>query len=62
MTPEALELGLLMGAENITVKEEETEVLCFTHLMLQEFAAGKYISELPKVHISQRDRRRYFIS
>ena len=39
----ALELGLLFGTENITPSEEETDDLCFTHLMLQEFAAAKFI-------------------
>ena len=29
--------------------EEETDVFCFAHLLLQEFAAGKYIAEAEKV-------------
>ena len=47
---EALELGLLMGTEVPFYREEETDVLCFHHLMVQEFLAALYISELPKVH------------
>ena len=46
---EALGLGLLMGTENMTPKEEETEVFSFPHLMLQEFLASLYLSQLPKV-------------
>ena len=42
---EALELGLLFGTENLTQQEEETDVLCFLHLMLQEFAAAIFLSE-----------------
>ena len=46
---EALELGLLFGTENLTPREEETDVLCFLHLLLQEFAATKFIAEADKV-------------
>ena len=46
---EALELGLLFGTENLTPQEEETDVLCFAHLMLQEFTAGIFIGEQDKV-------------
>ena len=46
---EALELGLLMGTENMMPQEEETEVFSFPHLMLQEFLASLYLSQLPKV-------------
>ena len=46
---EALELGLLMGTENMTPQQEETEVFSFPHLMLQEFLASLYLSQLPKV-------------
>ena len=42
---EALELGLLFGTENLTPQEEETDVLCFLHLMLQEFAAAIFLSD-----------------
>ena len=44
---EALELGLLFGTENLTPQEEG--VLCFLHLLLQEFAATKFIAEAGKV-------------
>ena len=40
---EALELGLLFGTESM--EEDETDALCFAHLMLQEFVGGLYISE-----------------
>ena len=46
---EALELGLLMGTENMTPQEEETAVFSFPHLMFQEFLASLYLSQLPKV-------------
>ena len=46
---EALELGLLMGTENMTPQEEETEVFSFPHLMLQQFLASLYLSQLSKV-------------
>ena len=46
---EALELGLLVGTENMTPQEEETEVFSFPHLMLQEFLASLYLSQLSKV-------------
>ena len=46
---EALELGLLFGTENLSPQEEETDVLCFLHLLLQEFAATKFIAEADKV-------------
>ena len=46
---EALELGLLIGAEDPNPQEEETEMLCFPHLLFQEFAAANYIAELAKV-------------
>ena len=46
---EALELGLLFGTENLTSQEEEEDVLCFSHLLLQEFMAGKFVSELKRV-------------
>ena len=42
---EALELGLLFGTENPIPQEEESDSLCFLHLLLQEFAAAKYLSE-----------------
>ena len=48
---EALELGLLFGTENLTPQEED--VLCFSHLLLQEFMAGKYVSELKRVQFFQ---------
>ena len=38
-----MELGLLFGTERM--EEDERDVLCFAHLMLQEFAAGFYLSE-----------------
>ncbi len=41
---EVLELGLLFGTEKTTIQEEQTDVFSFPHLLLQEFAAGKYIS------------------
>ena len=47
---EALELGLLFGTENLTPQEEETDVLCFAHLMLQEFAGAVFIAKQDKVH------------
>ena len=46
---EVLELGLLFGTENLTPQEEETDVLSFAHLMLQEFTAGIFIGEQDKV-------------
>ena len=46
---EALELGLLFGTENLTPQEEEEDVLCFLHLLLQEFAGTKFIAEADKV-------------
>ena len=45
---EALDLGLLIGTETNT-QEEETDVLCFLHLLFQEFAAAVFICELPTV-------------
>ena len=38
----ALELGLLFGTE--IPQGEELDVLCFQHLLLQEFAAAVFIS------------------
>ena len=49
---EALELGLLIGAEDPNPQEEETEMFCFPHLLFQEFVAANYIAELAKVHNS----------
>ena len=46
---EALELGLLFGTENLTPQEEETDVLCFAHLLIQEFVAGYFVSKFDKV-------------
>ena len=46
---DALELGLLFGTENLTPQEEETDVFCFQHLMLQEFVAAHFISLQDKV-------------
>ena len=42
MERKALELGLLFGTE--IPQGEEMDVLCFQHLLLQEFAAGVFIS------------------
>ena len=39
---EALKLGLLFGTE--IPQGEELDVLCFQHLMLQEFTAAVFIS------------------
>ena len=47
---EALELGLLFGIE--IPQEEEMDALCFLHHMLQEFAAGVFISRQEKVCVS----------
>ena len=41
-TQEALKLGLLFGNE--IPRGEELDVLCFQHLLLQEFAAAVFIS------------------
>ena len=49
---EALELGLLFGTEDLTSQEEETDVLCFLHLLLQEFAAAIFLTEHPIVSFS----------
>ena len=46
---EALELGLMFGTENLTPQEEETDVLCFPHLLIQEFVAGYFLSKLDMV-------------
>ena len=46
----ALELGLLFGTE--ILQGEELDVLCFQHLMLQEFAAGVFVSIQDKVFVS----------
>ena len=46
---EALELGLLMGTENLSPQEEEQDVLCFPHLLLQEYTAAIYVAQLDKV-------------
>ena len=46
---EALELGLLFGTENLTPQEEETDVLCFPHLLIQEFVGGYFLSKLEMV-------------
>ena len=46
----ALELGLLFGTE--IPQGEELDVLCFQHLMLQEFAAGVFVSIQDKVFVS----------
>ena len=45
---EALDLGLLIGAEDPDPQEEETEMLCFPHLLFQEFVAANYVSVLTK--------------
>ena len=42
---EALELGLLFGTEDLSPQEEEIDVLCFQHLLLEEFVAGHFISQ-----------------
>ena len=47
---EILELGLLFGAENLSPREEEMDVLCFPHLLIQEFVAGYFLSKCDKVH------------
>ena len=46
---EALDLGMLIGAEDPNPQEEETEMLCFPHLLFQEFVAANYVSVLTKV-------------
>ena len=51
---EALELGLLFGMENTTPQEEESDVLCFLHLLLQEFAAAIFLTEHPIVSFLER--------
>ena len=53
---EALELGLLFGTENMTHQEEKTDVLCFAHLMLQEFVAGSFISEQDEIIFCKNNR------
>ena len=45
----ALDLGLLFGTE--IPQGEELDVLCFQHLMLQEFAAGVFVSIQDRVFI-----------
>ena len=47
---ESLELGLLFGTENLTPQEEETDVLCFAHLLIQEFVGAYFLSKFDKVH------------
>ena len=47
---EALELGLLFGTENLNPQEEETDVLCFAHLLIQEFVGGYFLSKFDKVY------------
>ena len=44
---EALELGLLFGIE--IPQGEELDALCFLHHMIQEFAAGVFISKQERV-------------
>ena len=46
---EALELGLLFGTENLTPQEEETDVLCFPHLLIQELVGDYFLSKLDMV-------------
>ena len=46
---EALELGLLMGTENMTPQEEEQDVFSFPHLLLQEYTAAIFIAQLDQV-------------
>ena len=46
----ALELGLLFGTENLTPQEEETDILCFPHLLIQEFVGAYFLSKCDKVH------------
>ena len=43
----ALELGLLFGIE--IPQREEMDALCFLHLMLQESAAGVFVSRQDRV-------------
>ena len=43
----ALELGLLFGVE--ISQEEETDAVCFQHVMLQEFTAAVFIARLDKL-------------
>ena len=45
----ALELGLLFGIE--IPQREEMDALCFLHLMLQEFAAGVFVSRQDRVYV-----------
>ena len=59
---EALELGLLFGTENLTPQEEETDVLCFLHLLQQEFAAAIFLTEQPIVGFSELHSRFYIFS
>ena len=59
---EALELGLLFGTENLTPQEEEMDVFCFQHLMLQEFVAAHFISQQDKVGQSSCQNERKSIS
>ena len=47
---DALELGLLFGNESLATQEEEADVYSFLHLMLQEFAAAKFISTTDRVN------------
>ena len=47
----AVELGLLFGNEGLSTQEEETDVCYFLHLMLQEFAAAKFISVADRVRV-----------
>ena len=52
MGKEAFELGLLVGTESDPTEEEQTTVFSFHHLLLQQFAAAKYLTGLDKVQIS----------
>ena len=47
---EALQMGLLIGTEDPNPQEEEAEMLCFPHSLLQEFVTAHYIATLTKVH------------
>ena len=49
---EALNSGCYLGTENLTPQEEETEVLCFAYLLIQEFVAGNFVSKFDKVRLA----------